>query len=286
MEKKYCAFIDVLGYKSIVSDLTRTEEEKVKILMSIYENIAFHLRDTIIEINQVINNEIFIKSFSDCFYLESSNLLGLLYSIKQVFKKTFGLYSNITDGSEYTPLIRGGIVKDWTVRFKDLASFVNNQEGTNPVGLGVARAYWTSEKSNLSGMRVIISPEVTKDLNLVHYSRNNYDCLVQEYVYKNVPLYLFFDQIKENEKGCEVDLLEMIWPEEAMSDCIYDFISQLEIIKSNFNRKSMRHYKKTAEVILKGLLLSDCNERSSEAFMRSQTELKTIIEQAQQNINT
>jgi hypothetical protein len=35
--------------------------------------------------------------------------------------------------SEYTPLIRGGIVKAWTVRFKDLGSIVNNQDGTNPV---------------------------------------------------------------------------------------------------------------------------------------------------------
>ncbi len=277
MEKKYCSFIDVLGYGSIVTDPTKSEEEKIKILNSIYVNLASHLRTTINEINQVINDKIFIKSFSDCFYLESSNLLGLLYSIKQVFKETFGFYSNITDGSEYTPLIRGGIVKDWTVRFNDLAAIVNNESGTNPVGLGVARAYWTSEKSNLSGMRVIISSEVAKDLNLKNYSRNGYDCLAQEYIYNNVPLYLFFEQIKKNEKDCEVDLLEMIWPEEAMSNCTYDFVSQLENIKSNFNTTSMNHYRRTAEVILKGLLLTDCDERTSETFTKYRTKLEEII---------
>ncbi len=275
---RYCVFIDVLGYGVLVSDLTKTKEQKIGILTSIYENLAAQLHTTINEINSVITDKIFIKSFSDCFYMESSNLLGLLYSTKQVFKGTFEFHSNINDNPEYTPLIRGGVVKDWTVRFKDLAAIVNNEEGTNPVGLGVARAYWTSEKSKLSGMRIIISPEVAQDLDLKKYSCNGYDCFAQEYTYNGVPLYLFLEQITENEDDCPTDLYELIWPEEAMSDCTYDYVDQLKKMHSNFDNKSIRHYKKTAEVILKGLLLSDCNLRTENVFEKYKNELIAMTE--------
>ena len=269
---KYCVFIDVLGYGELVKDPTKTTEQKIQTLNSIYSNLASSLLITINEINGVIADKIFIKSFSDCFYLESSNLLGLLYSCQRIFNDTFGFYTNLPE-SEYTPLIRGGIVKDWTVKFKDLGAIVNNQDGTNPVGLGVARAYWTSEKTKLSGMRLIISEEVVADLTLKKYSKNGYDCFAQEYTYNNVPLYLFLEKITKNEENCAVNLYELIWTESVMSSCTYDYVTQLNNISRNFNTKSIRHFQKTAEVVLKGLLLTNCNESTANVFDKNKNEL-------------
>lgn len=269
----YCVFIDVLGYGELVKDPTKTTGQKINILNSIYSNLGSGLLFTINEINDVINDKIFIKSFSDCFYLESKNLLALLYSCERIFNDTFGFYSDLPSDTEYTPLIRGGLVKDWTVRFKDLGAIVNNQDGTNPIGLGVARAYWTSEKSKLSGMRLIISDEVVKDLSLKKYSRNGYDCFAQEFSYNNVPLNLFIDKVTMNEDNCPINLYELIWTEQVMSNCTYEYVEQLKNIRKNFDNKSLRHFRKTAEIILKGLLLSDCDTLTANVFEKYKTEL-------------
>ena len=273
---KYCVFIDVLGYGELVKDATKTTEQKIQALNSIYTNLASSLLNTINEINSVITDKIFIKSFSDCFYLESNNLLDLLFSCQQIFNDSFGFYINLPE-SEYTPLIRGGLVKDWTVRFKDLSAIVNGQDGTNPVGLGVARAYWTSERTKLSGMRLIISDEVIEDLKIKEYSRNGYNCFVQEYTYNNNLLYLYLERIQTNEENCPVNLYELIWTETVMSSCTYDYVAQLKNIRQNFNDKSLRHFQKTAEVVLKGLLISECKGRSGKVFDNHKKELKKMI---------
>jgi hypothetical protein len=210
-------------------------------------------------------------------FSESTNILALLYTCNRLFNDTFGFYSNIPDEAEYTPLIRGGVVKDWIVLFNDLSSMVNNVQGTNPVGLGVARAYYTSEKTRLSGMRIIVSKEVIQDLNLKKYSNNGFNCYAQEYVYNNVPLYLFFDKIDKNEDNCPVELFELIWTEQVMSDCTFEYIDQLNKIRSHFNEESIRHYIKTAEIIFKGLMLTDCNKRTKEPFDKAKNIIQSII---------
>lgn len=274
---QYCVFIDVLGYGELVKDPSKSTNEKINILNSIYSNLASTILMTINEINHVINDKIYIKSFSDCFFLSSTNLLGLLYTCNRIFNDTFGFNTNVLDTAEYTPLLRGGIVKDWMVKFNDLSSMVNNIEGSNPVGLGVARAYYTSEKSKLSGMRIIISPEVILDLHLKAYNKNGFDCFLQEYSYKDVPAYLFFNKIEKNEANSSVELYELIWSEQVMSNCTFEYLYQLNKIRSNFTEESVRHYKKTAEVILKGLLLSDCQNCANEPYKKAMMFLEEAI---------
>jgi hypothetical protein len=273
----YSVFIDVLGYGAIVTDPTKTIDQKINILNSIYSSLASALLITINEINNAIEDKIYIKSFSDSFYMESTNLLALLYSSSRIFNDTFGFYSGMPKDSEYTPLIRGGLVKGWTVRFSDLGALVNNNEETNPVGLGVARAYWTSEKTKLSGMRLIISEEVIGDLSLKKYSKNGFDCFIQEYSYGGIQASLFFDRIEKNEEGCPVNLYELIWTESAMSSCTFEYIDQLNSIKSNFNSESIRHFKKTAEIVLKGLLTTDCEKRVQNIFEDRKNVLKAMM---------
>jgi len=274
----YCVFIDVLGYGELVKDTTKSIDQRINILNSIYSNLATTLSITINEINSKIVDKIFIKSFSDCFYLESTNLLALLYSCERIYNDTFGLYSGITDGSEYTPLVRGGIVKDWTVRFSDLAGIVNNQQIINPVGLGVARAYWTSEKSKLSGMRMIISKEVIDDVKPKLITKNGLDCFGIDFSYNGVVLPLFFNKIETNEENIPVDLFELIWPD--MSSCTYDYVDELKKIKKQFDAKSFRHFNKTAEIILKGLIVSDCQHRTANVFGKYKSELENMVKEA------
>ena len=271
----YCVFIDVLGYGELVKSTTKSIEQKEQILNSIYTNLATTLSITINEINRNITDTIFIKSFSDCFYLESTNLLALLYSCQRIYNDTFGFYCNITDGSEYTSLIRGGIVKDWTIRFADLAGIVTNQQIINPVGLGVARAYWTSEKSKISGMRIIISNEVIADLQPKEVCKNGLVCLGTDFSYLGFVLPLFFNKININEENISVDLYELIWPD--MSSGTYEYVSELNKIRNQFDNESFRHFNKTAEIILKGLIISDCQFSNPDAYKEYSIILERMI---------
>jgi hypothetical protein len=57
-----------------------------------------------------------------------------------------------------------------------IENMYQNPEHNNPVGLGVAQAYFTSEKSNISGMRVLISKEVKEKISLIKYEKISFDC--------------------------------------------------------------------------------------------------------------
>jgi hypothetical protein len=275
--QNYCVFIDVLGYGELVKDPTKSQDQKINILRSIYENLASTISTHINEVNERLTSKIFIKSFSDCIYLESSDLLSLLYSCRQIFMDTFNLYTNLPPENEYTPFIRGGLVKDWTIRFKDLSSFVDNQQSTNPVGLGVARAYQVSEKSKLSGMRLIISDEIIKDLLIKKESKNDFDYYVQEVPINGVPDRLYFDKITKNEDNCDVNLYEMIWTAPLMSDCTKDNIKHLNNLRVNFDSNSMRHFRKTAEMLFKGLLVSNCNRNGTNVFEIAKREIQDLM---------
>ena len=270
----YCVFIDVLGYKALVNDTTKSIEQRINVLNSIYSNLATALSFTINEINSKIHDKIFIKSFSDCFYLESTNLLPLLFACERIYNDTFGLNYGISEGNEYTPLIRGGIVKDWTVRFLDLAGVVNNQQIINPVGLGVARAYMTSERTKLSGMRIIISNEVIIDLHPQKATKNGFDCLGKEFLYNDLNCVFYFSKISYNEDNCPIDLYELIWPD--LSSCTYDYVKELKRIKHQFDSESFRHFNKTAEIILKGLMVSDCKQRTGNVYDEFKNELEKM----------
>jgi hypothetical protein len=126
-------------------------------------------------------------------------------------------------------------------------------------------------------MRLIISDEVIEDLKIKEYSRNGYNCFVQEYTYNKTLLNLYLERIQTNEENCPVNLYELIWTETAMSSCTYDYVAQLKNIRQNFNDKSLRHFQKTAEVVLKGLLISECKERSGKVYDNHKKELKKMI---------
>ena len=274
---KYCTFIDVLGYGELVKDKTISVDHKIRILNSIYSSIAGHFSTTINEINAKVVDKIFIRSFSDCFYLECDKLEPIIVATNRIFNWTFGFYSSFSFNEKRTPLLRAGIVKDWTVKFKDIGGIINNTTEINPVGLGVARAYWTSEKSNLSGMRIIISPEVFADLYTQPVSNKSIECFGIDIIENDVPIPYFFTHISVDEKNNLTDLYELIWSFDGMSDCFYEYIDELEKLKPTFNDLSKRHFKETAKVLLSGLLLSDCKSRTINIFDNQKKKLENMI---------
>jgi hypothetical protein len=280
-ETKYCTFIDVLGYGEIVKDETTSFEQKAKALNSIYSSIAANFPLAINEINANVDDRIFMRSFSDCFYLECGKIEPLLIALNRIFNWTFGYFSNFSLEEERTPLLRAGIVKDWTLLFKDIGAMANNKTELNPVGPGVARAYWTSEKSNLSGMRIIISPEVFHDLGAKERLDKEVACFGMDVKEGNGSQPYFFKYLSVDEKHNQTNLYEMIWSFQGMNDCTSDYTSQLEKIRPTFTKPAERHFIQTAKVLLTGLLLSDCEKRTETLFNNQKRKLESFIQGAE-----
>lgn len=269
-EENYCAFVDVLGYKNIVTDRIISDETKVSFLNDIYSSLFASSSFPIKQLKQLQDNGLFIKSFSDCIYIESKDLHLLLYSLHTLYNVTSGYFSDPSNGNRYRPLLRSGVVKDWTVKFMDVGSLsrrspenINEEEYKNPVGPGVARAYTTSEGSYLSGMRIIISEEVIKDLRMIKFPGTPFDCY-----YIDCDNYLkidgskdstriFFSPLVVNEKKQPTKQYELCWPvfnynyHNRDSD-IHIHIIELEKRLWQFNdKKATRHFRKTTELLAK-----------------------------------
>jgi hypothetical protein len=278
---KYCVFVDVLGYGSIVTDSKRSESSKLNILNAIYSNLAAQMLIDINETNRNALDPVYIKSFSDCFYLESSDNIRILHVVKNIFRNSFTFYgANENSELNYTGLIRGGITLNWTRRFNDLAGVVTNHQLENPVGLGVAEAYYLSEKTNLSGMRIILKPEVFRRLKTTTVRRNNTEYYKHSYSLNGAEYFSHYKHIRRNEAFHKVDLYELIWTYDTMNTCTTDGLDVLQKVKSTFSNRVMRHYHKTAQVLLDGLILTDCEKNIGDHFT---TMRATLAMESQQN---
>lgn len=151
------------------------------------------------ETNRNALDPVYVKSFSDCFYLESTDYIRILHVVKNIFRDSFTFYG-VDDNSElnYTGLIRGGISLNWTRLFLDLASVVNNQQLDNPVGLGVAESYYLSEKTNLSGMRIILNPQVFQSIETTKVIRENIEYFKHDYSLNGADYFTYYKRITRN----------------------------------------------------------------------------------------
>jgi hypothetical protein len=275
--KKYCAFVDVRGYGNLVNDKTIEDEQKIKSLISIYESIAGSVSFNINLINENSRSKIFIRSFSDCFYLECWEVRPLFTALNRIFNDVFGCYSFFSIKEERTPLLRCGIVKDWTIPFRDIGAMVNKTTELNPVGLGVARAYWTSEKTSISGMRIIIAPEVMDDLEATGIVKENRKYNEVPIIENEIAMPYYFKHIESNEKNESVNLFELIWSYSGLHPCNFLYVDELEKLKVTFNDKTKRHLVGTAQILLDGLLLTDCRSASEFQYNIAVEKLKRLI---------
>ncbi len=301
IEHKYCAYIDVLGYGSIVNSNEITNDQKKERLLSIFRNLHSTISMNTIKTlkEKYKEKELFVKSFSDSIYIQSDDPILILFSLYNIFNTTFGYYKNSSYKQNPTIFLRAGIVKDWTLKIMDLGSLSrneiesmpNNEELQNIIGQGVANAYYTSEKKNLSGMRIIISPEVLNNVPIIKYDKVDFECY---YLQIDNPLYnselisdfekikLFFIPIKHDEinkynnRVNEVNLFELCWPvfkyswSNNLSD-IDSIISELFKIQDEFNGDAKRHLRETAKLIYKSLQIVE--KETPNVYLREDLEI-------------
>jgi len=270
-EEKYCAFIDVLGYKNFILSSEKSIAEKLTFLSDIFKVhslIAFEIKG----VNLINNNSIFVKSFSDCIYFESSDFFILITTMHKVFNAYSNFYQNF-DSTKHRSLIRGGLVKDWTEHFMDTASLSRNNiddvirdkqgnynyEFYNPVGPGIARAYLTSEKSNISGMRLIISPECLNNIELSIYNKVNFECYTINHssLANHGDKQLFLLPVLQTESGYKQ--FELCWPANFIYDhphpelVIEEIANNLSKMKDNCKSGGEKHFTATVDLLKKGV---------------------------------
>jgi len=280
VEYHTCAFIDVLGYSSIVTSTKLKTLKKLQILESIYRNLQDSISFATIKPIQKINSnhKLFLKSFSDSVFIQSDNAYTVLFCIYRIFAIFFGHFANFTHEEHHRALLRAGIVIDWTHKILDISSLTRhpfgimaeNEDFQNLIGLGVARAYYTSEESHLSGMRIIISPEVLQSFELIPVNEVSFECyyiqesnlLIDSDIFEDVSkTNLFILPIRKNERGDIVNLYELCWPSYKSSndyDCdIFTFIKEILLLESQYKiEEHKRHLIKTAELIYKSFEIS------------------------------
>ena len=281
LEKRFCAFIDVLGYGALVSDNSIGDGKKIRTLNSIYVNLVVQISNIIRELNSFNDDKIFIRSFSDSIYLDCAVLEPIIYALNDIFNNAFGFYANMQPDEERTPLLRCGLVYEWVVKFRDIGGITNNTLEENPVGLGVARAYWTSEKSKLSGMRIILSKEVVDVLPKVEVMGRIFKIDVP--VFKtSIPIFL--KHIPTNEDNKNIDCFELIWTYH-LNGPRYEFIDELIKLKPTFETKQLRHFIATAEIIKNGLMLYDATKWNREILEENISKLDKAIANAKTENN-
>ncbi len=277
-ELKYCAFIDVLGYGNLVLDKNTNPQQKLKMLESIYTNLATQFMLAINEVNKFNDEQIYIRSFSDCFYLDCTRPEPLLIAVKTIYEYVFGFYSSFTEAEERTPLLRCGIVKDWLIKFNDIGGMVNNTPELNPVGPAVARAYLVCEESCLSGMRIIVSPEVMADLNVLQVSIPEFKCFSKEMMTYTIMRNYYFKHVETNELEKAVELCEMLWPVNKLDDTAFECIDILKKIKPSFplESKQRRHFDKTVQVFVNSLRMTSDSYYQKERYASSKEKLNQL----------
>jgi hypothetical protein len=250
VETSYCLFLDVLGYKGIVYNNAKKPDLIVKELVSIYESIATQLRTLLSwDINQR-ESIVKIRSFSDSIYLQCETIEPLIYTTCLLYNWCFHFYQNHNLLEEREPMLRCGIAKDWTVTFNDVGGIVTGQKDINFVGKGVAKAYETSERTGISGMRILISPEVFNDLHCKRIEENGKVYFITRFAMTNNinQLYVFkhLDRNRENEK---IDCYELLWPFHSFLNDDFTCVDQLAKLKPTFKGEALKHYYETLELM-------------------------------------
>ena len=166
--QKYVAFVDVLGYGSIVDDRAIAEASKAKRLYHIFENIgqAFMTAMTDWNTGQVLGASAKIEavSFSDCFYFTCPVLGDLVAFVAYLFSENFGYFEGVyeDDVDCWTPFLRGAVAEGWCLNFLDVSlsgKLAGQGDFRNPVGPAIAKAYRLSEKNpKLPGMGIVLDP--------------------------------------------------------------------------------------------------------------------------------
>ncbi len=235
---RFVAFMDVLGYRNIVSD-DIPDIRKAHRLHSIFENVGGAVLKTLRDDeHDAAVGAVEAVHFSDSYYFSSKDLPRLLSFVERVFANTY-LYQSPSyhkDQDNWIPFVRSGIVEGWAVSFRDptLNKVPQPEVFRNPVGPAVAEAHLLTEKlltekQGISGMRCFLKRDLlsrcssTQVANPPHYKIASGE---RELRLLDVPA---GDVGKTG-----LNLVELAWPCAVIADGNCSFLNPLAKCKEQF----------------------------------------------------
>ena len=268
---RFCGFVDVLGYKSIVRDAPFPEAQRYRYLHSIFSSLAVSAYDIAHDFSGAI--AVRAVQFSDSFYFSSESAVTLVAAISNFFANVFTFYDHTfnepvpTGGfPEWLPFMRGGIVHGWMFEGHDITLprlHDPDRSFRNPIGPAVANAYLLSEATGLEGMR-LVTTQVVRDRfveelpNLPPYPQSQLGLVAA----RLAPIFL------KRHKDFD-DIYEVPWIESRlMSDNTLGTFDTLIAAERQFVPAVMKHYRGTWDAILRtpSLVSNDAlRNRASEA---------------------
>lgn len=160
-DKKYTAFVDVLGYGPILLNSRIDEQKRANILNEIWE-------DLIVSLEQAVNDfpDVHKVLFSDSVYFVSASIVDLVKLLVDFYNQISVYYEHKPSSGLWMPMTRSGLSFNWVKYIKD-PTLLNKLENRtdiyrNPVGPAVGEAYYLSEESGFKGMRILV-PEAIKN---------------------------------------------------------------------------------------------------------------------------
>jgi len=249
---RFVAFVDVLGYRSIVTgDLS--DESKFKRLHSLFEGFGVAFFTAVADFNQDLTpadpTYVDTVSFSDSLYLSCKELPSLLLFLEGLFSVTYGFQEHTyrTDPDNWTPFIRAGIVFGWTVNFRDVSMrpMPDRSEFRNPVGPAVADAYTFTEKTGrLRGMRCYLRRSLVEAAGAKRIN----DPAHFELATPSRTLRLL--EVPAGD-ACDktLDLVELAWPIHAINGGNVSFYKPLIDARGQCTRsEAVKHYNGTVDL--------------------------------------
>ena len=189
-------------------------------------------------------------SFSDSLYLSAKNLPSLLRFLESVFAQTYLFQQNTycTDGDNWIPFIRAGVVQGWVVNFRDfsMCPLADRSEFRNPVGPAVAHAYLLTEiRGKLPGMRCYLERKLLDSTSATRHERPGHYRLVVD----SWTLYLL-DVPQGDASESTLDLVEVAWPCHVIASDNCSFYKPIMAARRQFeDSRAIKQYNGTVKLI-------------------------------------
>jgi hypothetical protein len=244
--RRYVAFLDVLGYGSLVRENATTDIQKLRRLSSMFEALG-NAVDVAMDDN---GDEVESISFSDSYYFACKNLVTLLEFLQQVFADAYTYQmSYCGDPDGWIPFFRAGVVSGWAVSFRDitLRKLEERSAFRNPVGPAVADAYELTEKrGGLSGWRCFLEESLLEGLSPTWVRAPPHGVIES-----NGSKLLLLRVPATHAKKPGAPLVEIAWPLRVIQSDNCTFLSPLLTCRHQFPETDVNtHYKATVRRFL------------------------------------
>lgn len=259
--RRYVAFIDVLGYGSIVSSML-PEPSKFARLHSLFEALGVAVETSLADCNRgrsaAAPEYIHGVAFSDSFYFAARNLPALLRFLELAFATAYGFQQHTyeQDADSWVPFIRAGIAHGWVVSFRDVTMkpLPDFGEFRNPVGPAVAGAYLLTEcTGRLPGMRCFFERSLLEGVDVKPVAIPKHYWI--ETPYGTIQL---LDVPPADSKAKELELIEVAWPCGLIRGDNCSFYKPLEAVRRQFEGgNAVKHYNATIELFERSVAICE-----------------------------